>query len=560
MTALSRRAALRWIGTGAGVALLAACSAPTPPSAPVSATSAPVTPASAVAQAPAQSGAAQSSAAPSATPPSATPASAAASAAAQPRGGGMLRSALAADIASLDGHVFAGGAADTLWLMYERLTAYDLHLQPQPILAESWDASGDYKTITFHLRKGVTWHTGREFTSDDVKYNLLRVRDPKVGAGLFVNQSNWFTTVDTPDKYTLVLGSDQPRPLAFDLFERLYMLDKDTMEGPDAKLKANGTGPFTFVEWAQGDHFSLAKNPNYWQAGRPYVDGVRVSIVKDTQALVSQFEGGAFDIARSIPLLDYVRLKADPQYQALPNKISTSFHVIGANIKYPPFDNKIFRQALNYAIDRTRFVDTVLQGNSSPSALPWDPTAPANEAAKQTAYAFDLERAKSLLSQSGVGEVEMDITIFPNAEGPAFSQLYQGDLARLGIKLNLQTPDQAALLDLLNNDKYRGLYYLPAARAASPGSELSTDRVYDPKTNISGYQSDAYTQLVNAATVEVDAARLQQVVSQVNDLLLDESFAMPLAPTYPTTLMHANVRGGENTFFSGWQYANVWLA
>ncbi|MBV8086094.1 MAG: ABC transporter substrate-binding protein [Chloroflexi bacterium] len=472
----------------------------------------------------------------------------------------MLRTVLSSDIASLDAHVFAGGAADTLWLIYERLTAYDLTLKPQPVLAESWDASTDFKKITFHIRKGVQFHSGREFTSDDVKYNLLRVRDPKVGAGLFVNQSNWFTGIDTPDKYTIVLSSDQPRPLAFDLFERLYMVDKDIMEGPDAKTKANGTGPFTFVEWAQGDHFTLAKNKNYWQTGKPYLDGVRVSIVKDTQALVSQFEGGAFDIARSIPLLDFVRLRGDAKYQTLPNKLSTSFHVIGANIKYPPFDNKVLRQALNYAIDRKRFVDTVLQGNSTPSALPWDPAAPANEPAKQTAYGFDLDKAKSLLAQSGVNNLEMDITIFPNAEGPAFSQIYQGDLAKLGIKLNLKTPDQAALLDLLNNDKYRGLYYLPAARAASPGSELSTDRVYDPKTNISGYKSDTYSQLVDAASTEADPAKLQQVTSKVNDLLLDESFAMPLAPTYPTTLMRANVQGAANTLFSGYQAANIWLA
>jgi peptide/nickel transport system substrate-binding protein len=336
--------------------LLAACgvtsTAPANPTAP--APLAPPTPA------PGGASGGQSTAVAAATLAPAPSAATPSAAGAQPRTGGTLRSVLSADIASLDGHVFAGGAADTLWLIYERLTAYDVHLQPQPVLAESWEASSDFKTITFHLRQGVAWHTGRDFTSDDVKYNLLRVRDPKVGAGLFVNQSNWFTTVDTPDKYTLVLTSDQPRPLAFDLFERLYMLDKDTMEGADAKTKANGTGPFTFVEWAQGDHFSLSRNPHYWQSGHPYVDGVHVSIVKDPQGLVSQFEGGAFDIARSIPLLDYVRLKDDPQYQTLPNKISTSFHVIGANIKYPPFDNKLFRQALNYAIDRKRFVDTVL--------------------------------------------------------------------------------------------------------------------------------------------------------------------------------------------------------
>src|SRR3982074_3764159 len=110
------------------------------------------------------------------------------------------------------------------------------------MLAESWEISSDPKRMKLSLRKGVTFHDGREFTSDDVKYNFLRVRDPKVGAGAFVNQSNWFSSFDTPDKNTIILNAEQPRPLVFDFFERLNMLDKNVMESPDAKTKANGTG------------------------------------------------------------------------------------------------------------------------------------------------------------------------------------------------------------------------------------------------------------------------------------------------------------------------------
>ena len=73
-----------------------------------------------------------------------------------------------------------------------------------------------------------------------------------------------------------MLKSDQPRPLVFDFFEYLNMVDQETLEGPDAKTKAVGTGPFTFVEWAQGDHLTLAQNPNYWQSGKPYLDGISV--------------------------------------------------------------------------------------------------------------------------------------------------------------------------------------------------------------------------------------------------------------------------------------------
>src|SRR5207248_703291 len=83
--------------------------------------------------------------------------------------------------------------------------------------AESWDVTPDAKQITFHLRKGVMWHNARELTSDDVKYSLLRVRDPKIGSGQYTAQSKQFTTVDTPDKYTVTLKADTPQPLMFDL-------------------------------------------------------------------------------------------------------------------------------------------------------------------------------------------------------------------------------------------------------------------------------------------------------------------------------------------------------
>ena len=184
---ISRRTVLHALTFGLGAGLLAACGGSAAP--PASQPASPATSTRPPSVASASTGPSASVAALASASAAAKPAGSA-SAGAQPKTGGMLRTVLSSDIASLDAHVFAGGAADTLWLIYERLTAYDLTLKPQPVLAESWDASTDFKKITFHIRKGVQFHSGREFTSDDVKYNLLRVRDPKVGAGLFVNQSN----------------------------------------------------------------------------------------------------------------------------------------------------------------------------------------------------------------------------------------------------------------------------------------------------------------------------------------------------------------------------------
>ena len=116
-------------------------------------------------------------------------------------------------------------------MAFDRLVAYDVKATPQPMLAESWDVAPDFKQVKLNLRKGVQWHSGREFTSDDVKWNLLRGQDPKAATGSYVNQAKWFPTIDTPDKYTAILKSDVSRPAIFDYFNVLNMVDQVTLGG-----------------------------------------------------------------------------------------------------------------------------------------------------------------------------------------------------------------------------------------------------------------------------------------------------------------------------------------
>src|SRR5499427_10426616 len=197
-TLLGRRAALRFILSSAGISVMAAC---TPaPSAPAAAPTTASQPQPAAAQA--------------------TPASAAqptAPSAQQPKRGGTLRVGVAGDVARLDGQLYS--SINTTWMSFDRLTAYDANLKPQPMLAESWELSSDAKQLKLNLKKGVQFHTGREFTSEDVKFNVMWVRDPKVAAGALIQQSKWFSDVQTPDKYTAILVSDDPRPAVFDFFE-----------------------------------------------------------------------------------------------------------------------------------------------------------------------------------------------------------------------------------------------------------------------------------------------------------------------------------------------------
>jgi peptide/nickel transport system substrate-binding protein len=207
----------------------------------------------------------------------------------QPKTGDTLRFGLSGDLTSLDPHVIIPGGFDTLWQVYDRLTAYDDQLQPRPMLAESWVVSPDGKQMKLSLRKGVQFHSGRELTSDDVRSTLNRIKDPKTGVGQFVAMSSWFSSVETPDKYTVLLTSDQPRPDVFDLFEYLNIIDSQTVTGAAPPDKLIGSGPFKWGEYVQGDHFTLSRNQNYWQSGKPYLDEIRVQIVRDPQAAVARW-------------------------------------------------------------------------------------------------------------------------------------------------------------------------------------------------------------------------------------------------------------------------------
>jgi peptide/nickel transport system substrate-binding protein len=533
--AVSRRSALRLVLAGSGAALLAACASPAPPASSVPATAVgPAAPAAAAVQ-PKPGG--------------------------KPKTGGTLRSAIQADIPNVEPHAISPSAYDTVWQAFDRLTAFDAKLQPRPMLAESWDLTPDFRQITLHLRKGVEFHSGREFTSGDVKYNFIRVRDPKVGGSGLANQSNWWTSIDTPDKYTVVLKSDVPRPLVFDSFEYFNMADRETLEGPDSETNAVGTGPFVFSEWVQGDHIQLVKNQRYWASARPFVDEMNIRIVRDAQAMVAQLESGAVDLIFTPAWNDFARLKADPKFQGIIHPYTGSWYTIGWNVTSEPIANKKVRQALNYALDRTRFVEKVLLGFGKPKSLPWLENSPAYDSARTVFYSFDLDRAKSLLAEAGASNLETEMLLGPDfPELVQFAQIYQADLAAIGVKLNIKQVESAAFFDAINNRKYPGMYMIVTGRVQlQPGTVLLSSAGLNPVTNNSGFKSEQYTRLANATAAETDPAKARELYQQINSLLLDEAFTLALAARSPRLLVKSNVHDLGYTLHDGYDWTGVWL-
>ena len=541
---VARRTFLRLIAIGGGSLLVAACTAPAP-NAPA-----------ATAPPPAASSASQSSSVAS----SATPAPAAG--APQPKAGGTLRAVRTGDIAPIDPHYHSPGNGLGAWILYDTLTGYDDNLKPIPLLAESWEQSADQRTMTLSLRKGVTFHTGRDLTADDIIYNLNRLSDPKANtAGIIPGFVPPGTTWEAKDKYTVVIHAQQPWVSIFDFMLVFNIADKVTLEGPDVKSTGVGTGPFTLAEWVPGDHVLYAKNKNYWQTGRPYLDAIRLAIAKDTTAQTVQFEAGAHDFSLNPPINDFIRLKSNPDYRAvlLPNP--AAFFIIQPNPTIKPFDDKRARQALNHAVDRKRIVDSLLQGVGTAYDLPWPPGSPAYEPDKNFVYDHDLNKAKALFTEAGmIGTSFEMLANNTNAVYGPMLEILQADLSSIGVKMNITQMDIASMLGRMNAHQFQAYAAGDNWSNFEPVTPLSADASLNYRVNNADFHDDTYSRLVSTAAMEPDAAKRKQLYSQINDVLLDQSFDIIICSNIIRASTTNRVEGlghRRNDFFT---FTDAWLS
>ena len=281
---VSRRSALRLMFAVGGASLLAACgpgAAPSPAPPPAQPTT----------------GAAPAGATISAAKP-------AAATQAQIKKGGTLRWGQVGDIVTTDAFQWSPTANNTTGAVNETLIGYADDLTPMPLLAESWEQSSDLSKIKLNLRKGVTVpHRSRDHQR---RHRIQPAARPRLPKNPFASQvapgSNWWTSWEKPDKYTIILQSDKPRPGVFDFLQYLRILDKDTMEGPDAATKVVGTGSMMWNEWVPGDHITLVKNPNYWDVRSSLPGRHRDQDLPRRAGMVAALESGALDVADLIPI------------------------------------------------------------------------------------------------------------------------------------------------------------------------------------------------------------------------------------------------------------------
>ncbi|MGN6333179.1 MAG: ABC transporter substrate-binding protein [Motilibacteraceae bacterium] len=464
--------------------------------------------------------------------------------------GGTLRIVQGADIAPTSVLAQNNVNLSFLRLVYNTLIEMDHRThEPQPSLAEKWTLSPDGKHLEFTLRKDVTFHSGRPFTSADVAFTVDYVRRPEVASQL-KHVAAQITKVSTPDDQTVAFEFGSSMSNVFDLFELLLILDKDTA----AKIPAGtfvGTGPFVVSSYAPGSKLVLKRNEKYWKPSRPYLDGVEISIIRESQSMLASLRNGQSQLALDLAPLDASSLRSDPRFQVVVADTYDSAFYVGANTTFEALKDKRVRQAIAYAIDRERILTQVLGGIGQTSSLPWAPSSPAFDADLARTYARDVDKAKALLAAAGASGAKVGVNYNAGlSTNGAIAEIVTFDLKAAGLDATaspLQGPDFQAKL---TGDGLPGLFVNNHGFGQlSPATLVKGSFPFNADKNAARFDNADYKALANRLWTTTEPAGQKAAQADMNKFLLDQQFIMDLVVSSHTFTIAKQVRGLGYTMF-----------
>ena len=484
----------------------------------------------------------------------------------QPKRGGVLNAMLAEDPPAFS--ILESATVSTVWPMlpcYSNLVIFD-QLKPQetvetiqPELAERWSWQDNYRNLVFFLRKNVRWHDGQPFTSRDVKHTFDILREAPDAAGkLRINpRKEWFSNVEgieTPDPHTVVFKLKRPQP------SLLLMLASGYSPVYPAHVSVNelrqrcvGTGPFRLKEYLRGQVVELERNADYFVPGRPYLDGIRYTIITERGTRLAALQSGRLDVA--VPL-EMTKTMAETVKRAAPSLIVAETGQIGTdNVlmhhKKPPFDNVSVRRAISLAMDRQGFVQGVRHGGAVMGAAmmpqPFGVWAlPDKELRALPGYrgsAQDKAEARRLLAAAGYGpgkplRVELSTRAFAIYIDVASFVVDQ--LRLVGVEATVKQIESSAWFAALARREYHIAANLTAAAIDDPDVYLYENYKCGTSRNYTDYCSEEVDRLIDQQSQELDRDKRMKLVWQIQRKL-EADVARPML-------------SWRNEYFTQWPY------
>lgn len=322
-------------------------------------------------------------------------------------------------------------------LVFDNLTALDDSFQPEPRLATRWTSTPDAKEWTFELREGVRFHHGKEFTADDVVATIERAENPSLGLlarGIF----GAIDAVTAESRYVVRIKLKQPfaeLPVAM-ADNSARILASDRLD--DIATAPVGTGPFLFKGMQPGVSVTLEKNPDYWMQGRPYLDGVQISVIRNAVAQQAALLSGSADIITDISTEAYLQLRGNPAVKAYSDSAG-QHHAIVTQCNRPPFDNPNVRRAFKYILNRKSLLQSALFGQGEiGNDVPLTSTNPYLPAGLPS-HEQDLALARKLLDQEGVGSLKLDFfTTSDRPPAPKIAIAFAEAASSIGVEIKIR--------------------------------------------------------------------------------------------------------------------------
>jgi ABC-type transport system substrate-binding protein len=418
-----------------------------------------------------------------------------------------------------------------------------------PDLAHSWEISKDGRTYTFLLRKGVTFHDGAELTSEDVKATFDRIAKPP--QGISIPRSVLFKAVGeitAPDKYTVQFKLAEPRPSSFMMAAIASgwntIVRKKTLEDNGYNLRKvqniPGTGPFRSVKYVENETWIMEKNPDYWNKGLPYLDGVQFfSLIPFSPDLGSAILSNRVDYGR---IVDPVTARKAKQTAGMSTTAFNQSVIQGTwmNNRKKPFDDPRVRRAVHLALDRPVLVDVVK--DVAPMRMggfiyPFSEFAtPTEELKKRLGYQEDtaaaLKEARALLAAAGHGNgiKGLDYLVRDVATFKLWAQAIQAMLAEgLNIECNLRTVVESVWFD----DTQRGNFDLAVGAIVStlldPSDYFNAWYRKGGPQNYSFWHNEKFEALVPQIDTEVDPTKRRALVREAEAIMEQDPPVLPVS-------------------------------
>ncbi|MBI2908618.1 MAG: hypothetical protein HYX92_13330 [Chloroflexi bacterium] len=506
--------------------LLASCApgaAPTPkPAPPAQPTAKPPAPAASPAAKP--------------TAPAATPKPAAG----EPRYGGVLVKSSSADPPMLDFALNAGyNIFENVGSVYNGLFQYD-PLQNDKIindLVEKWEASPDGKVYTFNLKPGVKWHDGQPFSAEDAAFTLTRDKFEK--ASQVKDYVGFLQKAEAVNPTTLKVTLEQPWSafIANLAVGYLGIMPKHVLQTKgDMRSTAVGTGPFKLKEYVQGVGSTLVKNADYFVKGRPYLDGIKVFIIKDDGSRFAAFRTGQIRLT-GISAGGLNPSQANLARSSMQDKVTVlnspvlQFPTFIMQTRNKPWDDARVRQAVNLVIDRSLAIKVLDEGEGDIGSVPgivpkseW--IIPEAELLQMPGFRSpkdaDIAQARKLMAEAGFPNGLKTKTL-TRAGFSAYintAQFMKDQLAKIGIELEIDPQETAIYVER----RGRFAYDTMAATASTIMLDPDGASKYFGADNIYGFKDEQTLQLFARQRATLD-------VGERKKLLLDlQRRAIELSP------------------------------